>query len=49
MVKFYHANFLSHVKDYIEDMVTFSALAKIFSTKFFCNTKVAGLGEIFIE
>ena len=30
-------------------MATFSALVKIFSTKFFGNTKVAGLGKIFIQ
>ena len=30
------------------DMVTFTAL-KIYSTEYFCNTKVAGLGEIFIR
>ena len=30
-------------------MATFTALAKFYSTKFFCNTKVAGLGKIFIE
>ena len=40
--------FLSCINDYVEDMVqTFTALAKIYSTKYFCNTKVAGLGEIF--
>ena len=33
----------------IEDMATFTALAKIYSSKFFCNTKVAGLGEIFVQ
>ena len=27
-------------------MVTFTALAKIYSIKYFCNTKVSGLGEI---
>ena len=37
--KFYHANFLSCVNDYIEDMVTFTALAKIYFTEYFCNTK----------
>jgi hypothetical protein len=29
-------------------MAIFTALAKIYSTKSFCNTEVAGLGEIFI-
>ena len=27
-------------------MVTFTALAKIYFTEYFCNTKVAGLGKI---
>ena len=39
-------NFLSRVNDYIEYIATFTTLAKIYSTKYFCNTKVAGLGEI---
>ena len=43
------ANFLSCVNDYIEDMATFTTLAKIYSTEYFCNTKVAGLGKIFIK
>ena len=46
---FYHANFLSYVNDYIEDMATFTALAKIYSTKYFCNTKISVLGEIFVK
>ena len=46
---FYHANFMSRVNDYIEDMATFTALAKIYSTKYFCNTKVYGVGEIFVK
>ena len=29
--------------------MTFNALVKIYSTKYFCNTKVAGLGEIFVQ
>ena len=33
------------VKDCMEDIETFTALAKIF----FCNPKAAGLGEIFIH
>ena len=37
------------VDDFIEDMVTFTALEKIYSTKYFCNTKVAGLGEILVQ
>ena len=46
---FYHANFLSGINDYIEDMATFTAWAKIYSTDYFCNTKVVGLGEIFVK
>ena len=42
-------NFLSCVHDYIEDMVTFTALMKTYSTEYFFNTKVAGLGEIFVK
>ena len=42
-------NFLSHVNDYIEDMATFTASAKIYSTEYFCNAKVAGIGEIFVQ
>ena len=30
-------------------MATFTALAKIYSTEYFCNTKVAGLGETFVQ
>ena len=30
-------------------MATFTALAKIYSTKYFHNTKVAGLGETFVS
>ena len=44
---FYLQIFLSCVNDYIEDMATFTTLAKIYSTEYFCNTKVAGLGKIF--
>ena len=44
LVKFLSREFfLSCVNDYIEDMVTFTALAKIYSTEYFCITKVAGL------
>ena len=34
---------------HIEDMVIFTALAKIYSTEYFYNTEVAGLGEIFVQ
>ena len=37
------------VNDYIEDMATFTALAKIYFTEYFCNAKVAGLGESFVQ
>ena len=30
-------------------MATCTALAKIYSTEYFCNTKVPGLGEIFVQ
>ena len=43
LVKTFSANFLFCVHGYIEDIVT---LAKIYSSKYFCNTKVTGLGEI---
>ena len=42
-------NFCPFIKDCIEDMATFTMLVKFYSTKYFCNTKVAGLGEIFIQ
>ena len=35
--------------DYIKDMATFTALAKVYSTEYFCNTKVAGVGKIFVQ
>ena len=48
---FCHTNFLSCVNEYmyIEDMATFTTLVKIYSTKYFCNTKVSGVGEIFVK
>ena len=30
-------------------MVTFTALAKIYSSEYFCNARVAGIGEIFVQ
>ena len=42
-------DFLSHVNDYIEPMVTFTTWAKVYSAKYFCNARVAGLCEIFVE
>ena len=46
---FYPVNSLSHIDDYTEDMTTFTALAKIYSGKYFCNTRVAGIGKIFVQ
>ena len=43
LAKFVSVNFLSCVNDYIEDMAIFTALAKIYSTEYFCNTKELGL------
>ena len=40
LAKILSTNFLFCVNDYIEDMVTFTALVKIYSTKYFCSTKV---------
>ena len=40
------AKFLSCVNDYIEDVVTFTAMVKIYSTKYLI---VARLGEIFVK
>ena len=42
-------NFLSCVNDDIEHMATFIVLAKNYSIEYFCNTNVAGLGEIFVQ
>ena len=39
--------FLSHVNDYIQPVVSFVAWVKIYSTEYFCNTRVAGLDEFF--
>ena len=41
--------FLSCVNDYIEPVVTSTAWVKICSAKYFCNVRVAGLGEIFVQ
>ena len=49
LAKFLSVNILSWVNDYIEGMATFTALAKIYSTKYFCNTKVAEHGEILVQ
>ena len=45
---FYPVIFLSHVKHYMEPMVIFTTWAKTyFSTEYFSNAKVAGLGIFF--
>ena len=49
LAKFLSHEFLSCVNDYIEDMATLIALVKIYFTEYFCNTKLAGLGEIFVK
>ena len=41
--------FLSCVSDNIEDMATFTTLVKICFTESFCNTKVVGLSETFVQ
>ena len=41
--------FLSCVDDYTEDMVTFTALAKIYSSEYFCNARVVEIGKIFVQ
>ena len=42
--------YYGYINYYIEDMpVTLTALVKIYSTKYFCNTKVSGPGEIFVK
>ena len=49
LANFLLREFLSRVDDYPEDMMTFTALAKIYSTEYFCDTKVAGVDEIFVQ
>ena len=50
-MKIFSVNFLSRDNDYIEHicMATFTILAEIYSIKYFCDTKVPGLGEIFAQ
>ena len=48
-LNFYHANSLPCVNDYIDSIAPFTVLVKSYSTKYFCNTKVAGLGEISVQ
>jgi hypothetical protein len=40
--------FFVNDKEYIIIMASFTALAKIYSTKYFYNAQVAGSGEIFL-
>ena len=40
---------LSCVNDYVEHMATFTTRAKISFSENFCNTKVAGPGETFVQ
>ena len=44
---FYPANLLSHINNCIESMAIFTAWVKIYSTKYFCNARVAGFGGNF--
>ena len=46
---FLSVKLLSCINDYTEDKVTFTALVKIYSTEYFCNTKVTGPDEIFVQ
>ena len=39
--KIYICKSLSCINDYTDDMATFTTLAKLYSTKYFCNTKIA--------
>ena len=32
-----------------QDISTFTTLAKIYSSEYFCNARVAGIGEIFVQ
>ena len=43
-----HLNVINDCNNNYKDMVTFTAVEKIYSTEYFCDTKVDGLGEIFI-
>ena len=42
-------NCWSHIDDYTEDMATNTALAKIYSSKYFWNARIAGIGENFVR
>ena len=41
--------FLSRVNDYLAPMAIFTAWVKIYFAKYFCNARVGGLGEIFVQ
>ena len=47
LAKILSANFSFFVKYYIADMATFTVLAKIYFTKYYCNTDVLGLAKFF--
>ena len=47
-MNFFPVKFLSHVNDYIEPMVIFTTWAKMYSSEYFCNARVAGLDELFV-
>ena len=49
LAKFLSHDFLSCVNDCIEDMATLLHWRKFISPKYFCNTKVSGVGEIFVK
>ena len=38
-------DFLSCINDCIEDMATFTALVKVYSTEYFCIARIAVLGN----
>ena len=46
---FSHEFFCPMLTHYIEPLVPFTAWAKIYSSEYFCSTKVAELGEIFFS
>ena len=46
---FYPTNFLSRIDDCTEYMATFTALVKIYSSEYFCDARVAGIGESFVQ
>ena len=47
--RFFPTKVLFHVNDYREPMVIFTAWTKLYSIKYFCDVRVAGLGKIFVQ